>query len=90
MQSIGVREFRKDASRVLRYVRQRRKDVVVTYRGKPIARIVPVDKADQAPASPLVPGALWDEMDELAAEISAAWRGSKSGADAVGEDRREA
>ncbi len=89
MQSIGVREFRKDASRVLRYVRQRRKDVVVTYRGKPIARIVPVDKADTAPASSQALGGLWDEMDELAAEISAAWQGGVSGADAGNEGRRE-
>ena len=82
-----MRKAGKDDSRVLRYVRQKRKDVVVIYRGKSIARIVPVGEADTAPASHQ---ALWDEMDVLAAEISAAWQGGASGADAVGEGRREA
>jgi prevent-host-death family protein len=89
MQSIGVREFRKDASRVFRYVRLKRKDVIVTYRGKPIARIVPLDDAGRAsrPAQPA--GGLWSEMDALAAEVTAAWNGTMSGADAVSEGRRD-
>ncbi len=85
MRSIGMRELEKNAGRVLRHVRRKRKAVIVTRRGRPIARIVPLDDMSQT-ARPA--GALWDEMDALAAEISAAWKGTVSGADAVSEGRR--
>jgi prevent-host-death family protein len=43
MPTIGVRELREQTSEVLRQVRERRAEYVVTYQGKPVALLLPVD-----------------------------------------------
>jgi prevent-host-death family protein len=84
--SIGVRELRTSASRILRRVRDKRESVDVTVRGEVVARIVPVVSADQSakPAS-----AIWSDIDRLAAEIGRHWRPrSKSAVETVREGCR--
>jgi prevent-host-death family protein len=43
MPTIGVRELREQTSEVLRQVREQRAEYVVTYQGKPVALLLPVD-----------------------------------------------
>jgi prevent-host-death family protein len=70
MTSIGVRELKQSASAVLARVRENGEEVEVTYRGRVIARIVPV----RAPARgrSRKPSAAWLTLDDLAGQIGAA------------------
>lgn len=84
--SVGVRELRAKVSCILRRVREKRESVDVTYRGRLIARIVPV--APPATAAE-APGAVWTNMDRLAREIGEHWEaGGESAAQVVSEGRR--
>jgi len=42
-QSIGARAFKTQCARLLDQVRHQRNEIVITRRGKPVARLVPVD-----------------------------------------------
>ena len=86
MRSIGVRELKERASAVLRDVRERRESVEVTYRGRVVARLVPVEPA---PVAALDSSAVWAELDQLASEIGAHWSPGTTATDAVREERRE-
>ena len=85
MISIGVRELKQHASKFLRRVREEGEIVEVTFRGEAIARIVPVQSHGPSPAEV---DSLWTELDDLAAEISAAWPQDVSAELAIAEERR--
>jgi len=84
--SVGVRELKQHTTKILRQVRQRSVEVQITYRGKIIARLLPVrpTKAALPRRSPV-----WTDLDELAEEIGARWPAKVSAVDAVREGRRE-
>ena len=83
--SIGIRELRAKAGRVVRRVKQKQEAIDITYRGEVIARIVPVEPAVDAEARL----AAWDDIERLAAEIGKHWKDDgKSAAEIVSEDRR--
>ncbi len=86
MRTIGVRELKEHASRILEEVREKGEEVEITRHGRVIARLVPV--------SPTPPGtqeldAVWSDMDRLADEIARYWPEGVSAAEAVSEERRE-
>ena len=84
--SIGIRELRAKAGRVVRRVKQKREAIDITYRGEVVARLVPVEPAAEAEARL---SAAWDEWERLAVEISKAWKPEgKSAAETVSEARR--
>jgi prevent-host-death family protein len=83
--SIGIREFKEHASEVLRRVREDGSAYEVTYRGRAIAHVVPVE----GPPNREVESTFWDEWRELAREISEQWPEGVSALDAVREDRRD-
>lgn len=83
--SIGVRELREHASEVLRRLRETGDEVLVTHRGRVIARLVPVP----SPESDACDEEVWAEIDALAEEIAAKWQGNVSAVEAVREARRE-
>jgi len=86
MRSIGVRELKAHASRVLRLERETGEEVEVTYHGRAVARLVPVRPARPAAEET---AAVWSDLDRLADEIRARWPVGVSAAEAVGEGRRE-
>ena len=86
MRSIGIRELKARTSEIVREVRERGDPVNVTFRGRVVARLVPVEPA-QVPEDDLA--SFWAEWDELAAEISAHWSVGQSATEAVREQRRE-
>ncbi len=43
MPTIGVRELREHTSEVLRQIREQRAEYIVTYQGRPVALLLPVD-----------------------------------------------
>lgn len=86
MSEVGIRELKASASEIVRRVRERGEVVDITYHGEVVARLVPV-----RPSVP-VPGdvaALLTDMDQLVAEVSAAWPVNVSAVDAVRDVRRE-
>ena len=71
MREIGIRQLKERASEVIRQVREGNEAITVTYRGRPVARIVPVSEIDRSRAAT---SAVWAEMDELAEEVAGVGR----------------
>jgi len=86
MQEIGIRELKQRASDILKRVREKRETITITYRGRAVARLVPVEGRETRVAEAL---AIWAEMDTLAQEIGAHWPPGVTAAEAVQEQRRE-
>ena len=87
MDSVGIKELKRDTSSVLRRVRLNRETIEVTYRGKAVARIVPIQNQDEV-SKPKWED-IWKEMDQLSDRISRQWPRGVSAVDAVREQRRE-
>ena len=82
MKSVGVRELKQRTSAILRDV-GRGSEVIVTVRGKPIARIVPFPNPEWAEAI-----RKWKEStDQLARRIAEKWPEGVSALDAVRDVR---
>ncbi|MBI4310686.1 MAG: type II toxin-antitoxin system Phd/YefM family antitoxin [Chloroflexi bacterium] len=86
MREVGVRELRQKASQLLRELQQDREPIVITSRGKAVARLVPLETEESREARFQ---ATWARMDELADEIAASWPAGVSAVEAVREQRRE-
>ena len=90
MPDVGVRELKARASEIIRNVRERRARYVITYRGRPVGVLLPLDKATQAEA---VAGgeqgtAVWEELSQLGEEIGRGWRSPLTSAELLSEMRR--
>jgi prevent-host-death family protein len=70
MEQVGVRELKNHLARYLRSVRKGR-SIIVTKRGKPIARLVPLPSPGLSSLSPDIEDKLW----ELSSEGLLAWTG---------------
>ena len=86
MVTVGVRELKQQLSRLLRLVRDEGEMVEITYRGEPVARLVPVNPPAPAPEEM---EAILADLEQLAAEISAEWPEGVSALDAVNDVRRD-
>lgn len=77
MSLIGVRELKEKTSEVIKRVREERAEYVVTYKGKPVAVILPLDteKAEEAmvQSAKTAVASSWDEYEQLIQEIRDAW-----------------
>ena len=84
MASVGVRELKQQTSEVLRRVRENGEAIEVTFRGRVVARLVPVE-----PRATRKRGrGVWRDIDALAGEIGRRWPKRASAARAVREGRR--
>ena len=61
--SVGVRELKTHAARILRHVREARATYLITHRGRTIGVLLPVDSENEAPHAS-------EAVDATAAEIS--------------------
>ena len=92
MSLIGVRELREQTSEVIRRVREEQAEYVVTYQGRPVAVILPVD-IERAEAE-IVKGSKnavlgnWERYERLAEEIRRAWPADLSTQDLIDAVRR--
>ena len=92
MSLIGVRELRQQTSEVIRRVRQDRAEYVVTYQGRPVAIILPLDagRAEkemvQASKKAVLDG--WEQYERLAEELRSAWPSDLSTQDVIDSIRR--
>jgi len=81
MLEVGVRELKNRVSEIVRAVREAGVEYVITYRGQPTARIVPVADEDDDER-------VWQELERLSREVSAQWRSDKSAVELLAEMRR--
>ena len=86
MPQVGARELKQNANEILRRVREEKESFLVTYRGRVVARLEPVE--DQ-PEVDNRASAVWTAMDRLAADIGEEWPREVSAVEAVAEQRRE-
>jgi prevent-host-death family protein len=92
MSLIGVRELREQTSEVIRRVREEQAEYVVTYQGRPVAVILPVDteraEAEIVRASKNAVLGNWERYERLAEEIRRAWPAGLSTQDLIDAVRR--
>jgi prevent-host-death family protein len=92
MSLIGVRELRERTSEVIRRVREDRAEYVVTYQGRPVAIILPLDE-ERAEAEMVQAGKKailsdWEQYEQIAQEIRDAWPADLSTQDLIDAVRR--
>ena len=77
MPLIGVRELKEQTSEVIRRVREERAEYVVTYKGKPVAVILPLDtaRAEEAmvQSAKTVVASSWEEYERIVEKIRDSW-----------------
>ena len=85
METIGIRELKTRATAILRRVREEGTAFEVTYRGRTVARLVPVTEptVDQSVETFL------ERLDRTAEDISSRWPANVSAVEAVRSVRRE-
>jgi prevent-host-death family protein len=89
-----VRELKNQTTEILRDVRENRAEYVVTYRGRPVAVLLPVNEAwleaeTQRAVETVTPGEdVWAELEALRREIDQSWQSEKTAVDLVSEQRR--
>ena len=86
--TVGVRELKTQASRVIRAVREEMAEYVITLRGRPVAMLRPLTEEEVQRLRQAEIGESLAEMKALAQQIAAAWTSDKSGVELVAEQRR--
>jgi prevent-host-death family protein len=96
MNEVGVRELKNQATEIIREVREQQAEYIITYRGKPVARIVPfaqtqsVVYSDSPAADERVAEApSWEALNDLRQEIAKAGQGRPSALETLLAMRRE-
>jgi len=90
MSDVGVRELKARASEIVRSVRDRRARYVITYRGRPVGVLMPLDEVRSATLAPADESGTdaWDELTRLGEEIGRGWRSPLTGAELLSGMRR--
>jgi len=94
MARVGVRELKNQVTEIIRQVRENGAEYIVTYRGRPVALLLPVDKAwlaeeTERAVEAAAPGEdIWAELRALRQEIDRSWQSDKTGVELVSEQRR--
>jgi prevent-host-death family protein len=86
MPEIGVRELKTSASAIVRAVREQHARYVVTYRGRPVGILMPIDEAP--PDKSRTADEVWQELTELGKKIGEGWKSSQTSAEIISEMRR--
>lgn len=89
MRDIGVQELKARASEILRNVWKRRARYVITYRGRPIGMLSPVEQVPAIPTStPESADEVWAELTRLGKEIGRGWRSTQTSTELLSQMRR--
>jgi prevent-host-death family protein len=86
--TIGVRELKNQASRVVRAVREEMAEYVITLQGRPVAVLRPFTDDDARRLRQPEIDRTMDEMKALAQQVGEAWKSPRSGVELVEEGRR--
>jgi prevent-host-death family protein len=90
MPDIGVRELKVRASEIVRAVRERRARYTITYRGRPVGVLLPLEEPFPADALPDEESGrtVWDELTEIGEEIGRGWQSDKTSYELLSQMRR--
>jgi prevent-host-death family protein len=91
MPRVGVRALKNQTTEIVRDVRENRAEYVVTYRGRPVAVLLPVDEEwlTQRTIEATTPGEdVRAELEALRQEIGQAWQSEKTAVELISEGRR--
>jgi prevent-host-death family protein len=89
MGEVGVRELKARATEIVRNVRDRRARYTVTYRGRPVGVLLPIDTvAGSVRVAPPEDDLVWDELTRLGEEIAKSWRSPLSSVELLSSMRR--
>lgn len=90
MPDVGVRELKARASEIVRNVRDQRIRYVVTYRGRPVGLLMPLDEVTPTPptSAGVSATAIWEELTRLGEEVGRGWRSPRTSAELLSEMRR--
>jgi prevent-host-death family protein len=83
MRTVGVRELKEHTSEILKAVTERGESLELTVRGRPVARIVPIDETNREKEL----REFWEHTRELQRRIAEKWPEGVSAVDAVREGR---
>jgi prevent-host-death family protein len=86
--TIGVRQLKNQASRIIRAVREEMAEFVVTLRGEPVAILRPLTEDETHRIRLSKVEECLAEMKALAREVTADWVSDRSGVELVEEQRR--
>jgi prevent-host-death family protein len=86
--TIGVRELKNQASKIVRTIREEMAEYIVTVQGKPVAVLRPYTDEDEQQLRQAEVEDNLAEMKHLAQEVAAAWTSPKSGVELIDEQRR--
>lgn len=86
--TIGVRELKNQASRIVRAIREEMVEYVITLHGKPVAVLRPFTDEDAQKLRQAEVNEALGEMKTLAQQVAEAWTSPKSGVELVEEQRR--
>lgn len=87
MKTLGVGEFKERIDEILRMVEEEGETIEITDQGKVIARVVPASEPEQPVKRDAK--AFLAEIDRLATEIGASWKGNMDAVEAVRDVRRD-
>lgn len=85
---IGIREFKNQASKILRMVREEAAEYVITHNGAPVAILRPLTETDLQESEEAEIEQELAEMRQFAKEVAAAWTSDKTGVELIEEQRR--
>jgi len=91
---VGVRELKNRATQIIRHVRESRAEYVVTYRGRPVAVLLPLDEGwldeETARAAEAVTPSddIRAELQALRQGIDQSWKSEKTAVELIAEQRR--
>jgi prevent-host-death family protein len=90
MPDIGVRELKTQASEIVRQVRDHRARYVITYRGRPVGLLMPLEETSPAslPPSEGVDESSWETLTRLGEEIGRGWRSPLTSTELLSDMRR--
>jgi prevent-host-death family protein len=86
--TIGVRELKNQASRIVRAVREEMAEYIITVQGEPVAVLRPFTAEDEQQLRQAELEETLAEMKQLAEQVAAAWTSPHSGVELIAEQRR--
>lgn len=87
MPETGIRELKIRASEIVRRVRERKVRYIITYRGRPVAVLGPVE-GTPVPEAATPDTSAWQQLERLGKKIGKGWRSPKTSSDLLSESRR--
>jgi prevent-host-death family protein len=88
MAQVGVRELKARASEIIRAVRDRRARYIITYRGRPVGLLLPLEEAGEMEGAVGAGPDAWEELTRLGEEIGRGWRSPLTSTELLAEMRR--